>query len=118
MEEISRAVEDALAYRIAKTVRIRDKWLYGYSIAATMLVLFYIVILKIGVDKVQDWHVGVACPPRFFKQPHFAHEEHLSSGPKSERRTGHSMFFDHGLTAASENGTGSVLVFRVARPSM
>jgi len=53
MEEISRAVEDALAYRIAKTVRIRDKWLYGYSIAATTLVLFYIVFLKLGVDKVQ-----------------------------------------------------------------
>mmetsp|Transcript_18856 Transcript_18856/g.45411 ORF Transcript_18856/g.45411 Transcript_18856/m.45411 type:complete len:392 (-) Transcript_18856:74-1249(-) len=51
MEEISRALEDALAYRIAKTVRIRDKWLYGYSIAATTLVLFYIVVLKLGVDK-------------------------------------------------------------------
>lgn len=52
MEEIRRMLDDALAYRVAKSVRIRDKWLYGYSLTTTALVMFYIIVLKLGIDKV------------------------------------------------------------------
>lgn len=51
MEEIRRILDDALAYRVAKSVRIRDKWLYGYSLTTTALVMFYIIVLKLGIDK-------------------------------------------------------------------
>jgi len=52
MEEIRRMLDDVLAYRVAKSVRIRDKWLYGYSLTTTALVMFYIIVLKLGIDKV------------------------------------------------------------------
>lgn len=115
MEEISRALEDALAYRIAKTVRIRDKWLYGYSIAATTLVLFYIVVLKLGVDKVPDWRVVIALP----RSPgSLTPLKRSTSRAISEKRTKNSTLavFPDGLTATWGNGAGCVLRNRAGGP--